>query len=144
MTIRKFEFKKSYEEIDIAGGIYKIYLDDESIKKMYTAFENFNEKAEKLDAVDVSKLDAKGHIEHFEKQKELFKECINLILKDEKAFDVLYINAGKSISNMVGLLNYLGDIIGEKYIAMKNRDRQAHAQKYAPRLVSNKKKGKRK
>jgi len=123
--MRKFTFDKSYEEIDLEGKIYKIDMSDEAIKKYQLAMHKYHVEAQKLEKVDVSKLDFEEQKKTFIQALELQKKFIETIL-GKGSFDELYEKSGKSSSNMVELVVFLGEIIGDKVKKLKEKQRNLY------------------
>lgn len=114
MTVaRKFDFNKSYEEIEIAGKTYQIEFNDEKMIQYNKSFDKFYKESKRLSAIDASKLDP-------EKQEELFREMQGLTksiveeLLGKDTYDPLYETAGNSLINIIEMVEYLSEIVGEK------------------------------
>ena len=123
--MKKFEFKRPVEEIEIAGDIYTIDLSDVSIQTKQKRFETFQEEARKIPRDDT---------EYFDKALKLVEDTIDTIFHPG-AFKVIYEKSGKSLYNMTDLVEYLADVINEKAkkqhdervnIYLKKRDRKNH------------------
>ena len=123
--MRKFTFDKSYEEIDLEGKIYKIDMSDEAIKNYQLAMHKYHKEAQKLEKVDVSKLDFEEQKKTFNQALELQKKFIETIL-GKGTFDELYEKSGESSSNMVELVVFLGEIIGDKVKKLKEKQRNLY------------------
>jgi hypothetical protein len=113
MTMRKFEFKKSYEEVEVAGKTYQIDFSDEKLKTYRKEFKAFKTDYEKLLAMDESKMSEDEALDHFEQIQDLVKRMIESIL-GKGTYDSLYEAAGKSIMNMFDFIKYLGEMVAEK------------------------------
>jgi hypothetical protein len=102
--IKQFDFESPIQQLKIAGDMYEIDFSDDSILKKQQRFETFYQEAEKID---------KEAEDYIEKTKELIKDTVDTIL-EKGAFDILYIKSGKSIMNILNLVEFLADIINEK------------------------------
>ena len=118
--MRKFTFDKSYEEIDLEGKIYKIDMSDEAIKNYQLAMHKYHKEAQKLEKVDVSKLDFEEQKKTFNQALELQKKFIETIL-GKGTFDELYEKSGQSSSNMIDLVVFLGEVVGERVKKLKEK-----------------------
>lgn len=118
--MRKFTFDKSYEEIDLEGKIYKIDMSDEAIKNYQLAMHKYHKEAQKLEKVDVSKLDFEEQKKTFNQALELQKNFIETIL-GKGTFDELYEKSGQSSSNMIDLVVFLGEVVGERVQKLKEK-----------------------
>jgi hypothetical protein len=113
MTIRKFEFKKTYEEVEVAGKNYQLDFSDDKLKMYRNEFKTFKTDYEKLLAMDESKMSEDEALDHFEQIQELVKRMIETIL-GKGTYDSLYEASGRSIMNMFDFIKYLGEMVAEK------------------------------
>jgi hypothetical protein len=113
MTMRKFEFKKTYEEIDVAGKVYQIDFSDEKLREYRESFKSFKTDYEKLLAMDESKMSEEEALDHFEQIQELVKRMLETIL-GKGTYTPLYEASGRSIMNMFDFIKYLGEVVAEK------------------------------
>jgi hypothetical protein len=113
MTIKKFEFKKTYEEVEIAGKVYKVDLQDESVKKYQKQFNSFTEQSMQLQEAAKENMTVDEQAAFLDQSKELAMVTINTLL-GENAFDELYEASGKSLINVMDLINFLTEVIREK------------------------------
>lgn len=118
--MRKFTFDKSYEEIDLEGKIYKIDMSDKAIKEYQIAINKYHKEAQKLESVEISKLDFEEQKKVFIQALELQKKFIETIL-GEGTFDELYEKSGQSSSNMIDLVVFLGEVVGERVKKLKEK-----------------------
>lgn len=131
MTRKAFEFNKSYEELEIAGKEYRIDFDDDAILRFTKAFDKFYTETQKIDKVDVTKISAKEQEELLGDIQKLNKGIIEELL-GEGSYSVIYDAAGGSTSNVIDVIYYLSEVIGEwdeklrskraeKYLVKKKR-----------------------
>lgn len=109
--MRQFEFDKTYEELEIAGKTYRIYLNDEKILEHQEAFEKYQKKANELSKAktDTPTQSKKAYGD----MKKITKDMIEQLL-GEGTFDELYEKAGGSIFNLTDLIMEIGQkVIGE-------------------------------
>lgn len=123
--MRKFEFKKTYEEIEIAGKVYKIEFNDDKIWEYQGKFLSFEADAQEFLNVDETKLTKEEQWEHFEKGKQLARNVIDTLI-GEGSFDELYEKSGRSIANMYDLVWYLAGIVNERNARNKEEKRQQY------------------
>ncbi|EJQ89799.1 phage tail assembly chaperone [Bacillus cereus] len=103
-----FDFKQSYKEVTIAGEVFHVKFDDDSMLAYQLAFKEFENKlaeAQEL-STDIREASALELRAMKEKQVEITKEAIEMFL-GEGTFEGLYEKAGKSSMNMMGLINML-------------------------------------
>lgn len=115
MTQFKFEFEKTYKEIDVAGTVYQVDFNDESITKYQKAFKRFDKEIKVVtDSIsDYESATDEVIDEVSEKQKEVVKDIVETFL-GEGTFDSLYEKAGKSSTNLMGLVHYLNGLYVEE------------------------------
>ncbi|CAI8737654.1 hypothetical protein COM13_12395 [Bacillus pseudomycoides] len=108
----QFNFEKTYREIDVAGKIYKVNFDDESMLKYQEGFLSYEKKAKELqaEAVDIREASTEKLREMHSKQREVMKEAIELFLGAD-TFEDLYVKAGRSLMNLVALIDYLTKLV---------------------------------
>ncbi|TBX83972.1 hypothetical protein E0M29_28165 [Bacillus cereus] len=125
MTQFKFEFEKTYKEVDVAGKIYKIEFNDDAITKYQKELKTFEKDFKELAALikDYEKATDEEIDSVMEKQKEMTKHVVETFL-GEDTFEELYEKAGKSVTNLMGLVNYLSDLYVEE---AKGKTEQAQA-----------------
>ncbi len=124
--MRKFEFKKSYEEIEIAGDIYRLDMSDEKIKEYQKEFFSFYEKSKKIEKQDLSKLDE--HEQFYKEVRAIVESLLNTLL-GENSFSKLYEKSGKSLFNLIELVVYLADIVEEKSEHIRKKKREYYTKK---------------
>lgn len=114
MTTRKaFQFKKTYEEVEIAGETYQVDFSDESVNRYNKSFIEFYEETKRINAVDVSKLSVEKQSEMFGEMQELVKGVVNELL-GRGSYETLYDASGKSLMNMIEMIEYLSEVVGDK------------------------------
>lgn len=115
MTQFKFEFEKTYKEVDVAGKLYKIEFNDDAITKYQKELKTFDKDSKELAALitDYEKATDEEIDAVMSKQKEMTKHVVETFL-GEGTFDELYEKAGKSVTNLMGLVNYLSDLYVEE------------------------------
>lgn len=121
MTIKKFEFKNTQEEIEIAGEKYSIDFSDDAIIRYNKEFEQFYMKSQDIQSVDVSKLTGPEQANQFNEMRELTKGVTEELL-GEGTFEPLYEKSGKSLINMVEVLNFLAEHVSEKLSKLKEKE----------------------
>jgi len=117
MTVKKFEFKQTYQEIEVAGKVYKVYFDDNQMKKYRDLYNKFNAIVKKTEGVNVEDLTDEQQDEYETEQRNTIKEFVDNTL-GEDSFDELYEASGKSTYNMAELVYYIMQI-SEEYIGEK-------------------------
>jgi len=125
MTQFKFEFEKTYKEVDVAGKLYKIEFNDDAIAKYQKELKTFDKDSKELAALitDYEKATDEEIDAVMNKQKEMTKHVVETFL-GEGTFEELYEKAGKSVTNLMGLVNYLSDLYVEE---AKGKTEQAQA-----------------
>lgn len=125
MTQFKFEFERTYKEVEVAGRVYQVEFNDEALTKYQKELKKFDEESKELQSLipDYEKATDEEIDAVMNKQKELAKRAIETFFGKD-TFDELCKKAGKSVSNLTGLMNYLTDIYVEE---SKGKAEQAQA-----------------
>lgn len=111
----KFEFEKTYKEVEVAGKVYQVEFNDEAINKYQKSLKNFEKQTKEVQGLipDYEKATDEEFDNVMNKQKELVKHVVETFL-GENTFDELYEKAGKSISNLISLVDYLNNLYIEE------------------------------
>jgi len=121
----QFNFEKTYKEIDVSGDIYHVEFNDEALTRYQKAVKRFNqgikEAQSALEKVNIE-TDSDDEIQKVsDKQKDVVKDVVEVFL-GEGTFEGLYEKAGKSVMNLMSLVNYLIDIYSSE---MKSKTEDA-------------------
>lgn len=110
-----FEFKQSYKEVTIAGEVFQVKFDDESIMKYQMAFQDHMKKISEAQGMitDYEKATPDELVAMNAKQIELTQSTLELFL-GEGTFEGLYEKAGRSSMNMIDLINMLMQMVEEE------------------------------
>lgn len=123
--MRKFEFKKTFEEVEIAGKVYRIEFNDDKIREYQERLHSLRADAQELLNVDETKFTKEDRENHFEKEKQLICSVIDMLLGDG-SFDELYEKSGRSIINMYDLVEFLAEIVNERSAQNMEEKRQQY------------------
>lgn len=134
--MRKFEFKKTYEEIEIAGDVYKIDVSDQKLREYQIEFYEFYKESQRLGEIDTNKLSIEEQQKIFDETLEIVKKVVEKLL-GAGSFEKLYAASGGSVMNMIDLVNYLGEVFQEKL----NNAKQKKRVEYLKHKKRNNKKG---
>ncbi|MED2978192.1 hypothetical protein P4284_16010 [Bacillus swezeyi] len=118
MTIKKFEFKKTYEEFEAAGKTYRMYFDDEKLQEYRDLVFKYKEEF-KDENFDVTKMSKEEYDQKAAKQKATIQEMINTFL-GKGSYDELYEASGRSIHNMADLLYFLIEFVEHRTANTQN------------------------
>ncbi|MBP1971578.1 hypothetical protein J2Z83_003729 [Virgibacillus natechei] len=122
--MKKFEVKKSYEEVDIEGDIYRIDLSDNKLKEHILEGHNLKEKADEI--LNMPSGSSVEQIEQgLEEVKAVTKDATDNLL-GEGAFDVIYPKTGESVNVMADTLFQVIDYLNEK----REKDNESKKAKY--------------
>lgn len=122
--MREFTFNKSYEEIKINEKPYTIDFSDDAIMKYQSKFNEFFKKQQELQA----KLAESETEENVEEAKGVTKDIIETIL-GAGTFEPIYIESGKSLINMMDLVIFLSEILGDKMEKVRETNRKKYVKK---------------
>lgn len=130
MAKLNFTFEKPYDEVEINGKTYKLYYDDDSLKKYQDQAKKYNKSADKyLKSVqDFEKMT--------EKQKEDFEVEGMQMARDfvttfygKDSFDKMYEASGKSMINFMGLIDYTFSWLSSKTPDLDDKKKQYYTKK---------------
>jgi hypothetical protein len=110
---RKFEFKKAYEEVEIAGEKYKLSLKDDDRKKYSGQLEKFHEVVKEIESVDPKKIDFKKSQVYEEKMKEMALETLDVVF-GEGSGAKLYELSGEQTDELIPLVFLVAEILNER------------------------------
>ncbi len=113
MTRKAFEFKKSYEEVDLAGNVYRIEFTDEKVLQYNKSFDKFYRESKKLSKIDIKNSSVEEQHDLFYNMQKLVKKVTEQLL-GEGTYDTLYEASGNSLMNMIDMVEYLSEIVEEK------------------------------
>ena len=128
INIKKFEFNKSYKEVEIAGEVYKIEFNDEKLMEYQEEFLSYYRKAKDINELDGEELEKEDLVGAFEDAREITKEVLDVVL-GEGTFDVLYEKSGHSTLGMVDVVDFISDIVGEGMEDIRDRRKQDYIPK---------------
>lgn len=115
MTQFKFEFKKTYKEVDVAGKLFKVEFNDDALNKYQKSLQRFKDSTNELQnsITDYEKATDEEIDASTEKQKEITKDVVETFL-GEGTFEELYEIAGRAVANLLDLVHYLQGIYIEE------------------------------
>ncbi|HHX7185529.1 hypothetical protein PDJ82_25430 [Bacillus cereus group sp. TH43LC] len=115
MTQFKFDFEKTYKEVDVAGKLFKVEFNDDALNKYQKALKQFKRGTDELQSMipDFEAASDKEIDALTEKQKDLTKQVVETFL-GEGTFEDLYEIAGRAVANLLNLVHYLNDIYVEE------------------------------
>ena len=126
--MRKFNFGSTYEEIEMAGKVYRFKYDDESIIEYHKAFTEFYRDTQKLQEIDGSELEEKELLKVYADIRRVSKGILDSIL-GEGTYDELYEKSGKSTMAMVDAINFVSDVVGELLGDVKDQQKSEYTKK---------------
>ncbi|MFA2694782.1 hypothetical protein [Bacillus mycoides] len=114
-NVFQFNFEKTYKEIDVAGKLYRVAFDDDSMLQYQVSFKEYEVKVQEAQKLvpDVQEATVEQLKEMAEKQKELMKDAIEIFLGAD-TFEELYEKAGRSSMNLVGLIDYMTNLVQDE------------------------------
>lgn len=126
--MKKFNFNNIYEKVEMAGKVYEIRFDDESIIKYHETFTEFYRDTREIQSIDGSKLDDEGLEDLYKEIRSVSRKVLDAVL-GEGAYDDLYDKSGKSTMAMVDAITFLSDVVGEALGDIKERQRDRYVKK---------------
>ena len=124
--MKKFEFKKPFEEVEIAGKVYRIEFSDDKVREYQEGLHSLGTDIQEFLNVDKTKLTKEEREKYyFEEGKQLIRNVVDMLL-GEGSFDELYEKSGRSIINMYDLVWFLAEIIKERNKQNREEKRQQY------------------
>ncbi|MBB6446456.1 hypothetical protein [Bacillus benzoevorans] len=117
--MKQFTFDQSFQEVEIAGVIYKVDMSDDKVREYQKSFQKYYVESQQLSQTDVEKMSADEQLELYNKTLEAMKEVTEVIL-GEGTFAELYEKSGKSTRNYMKLLLFIADIFSDQFEDVKN------------------------
>lgn len=124
--MRKFEFNKSFEEIEVAGKQYKVSLKDEDRKKYQKQLKKFYDIVSKVKDTNEENIDFDEAIKLEDEVKVTTIETLNVTLGDGVG-ENLYDAADHQTEELFDIVWGIADIINER--------RQEKINKYTKKKV---------
>jgi hypothetical protein len=126
--MRKFEFGKAYEEIEINGKPYQIDFSDDKLKQYQDMFYKFYQEAQEIEQADIEKMTPEEQNALLEKQRQNMKTVTETML-GEGTFDELFELAGRSTWNYMKLIEFLAETIEQRFNEIKEERRKKYVKK---------------
>jgi hypothetical protein len=126
--MRKFEFGKAYEEIEINGKQYRVDFSDDKLTQYQDMFYKFYQEAQEIEQADIEKMTPEEQNVLLEKQRQNMKTVTETML-GEGTFDELFELAGRSTWNYMKLIEFLAETIEERFNEIKEERRKKYVKK---------------
>ncbi len=83
MTQFKFEFEKTYKEVEVAGKVYQVEFNDDAINKYQKSLKNFEKQTKEVQGLipDYEKATDEEFDNVMNKQKRISKACCGNFLR---------------------------------------------------------------
>ena len=126
--MRKFEFGKAHEEIEINGKQYCVDFSDDKLKQYQDMFYKFYQEAQGIEQADIEKVTPEEQNALLEKQRQNMKTVTETML-GEGTFDELFELAGRSTWNYMKLIEFLAETIEQRFNEIKEERRKKYVKK---------------
>jgi hypothetical protein len=126
--MRKFEFGKAYEEIEINGKQYRVDFSDDKLKQYQDMFYKFYQEAQEIEQADIEKMTQEEQTALLDKQRQNMKTVTETML-GEGTFDELFELAGRSTWNYMRLIEFLAETIEQRFNEIKEERRKKYVKK---------------
>lgn len=123
--MKKFEFKKTYEEVEIAGKVFRIDLNDDKVFEYQESFNKYGKEMQEDSGANIESFGKEEQKEFFDKQLQRIKEVIEIMLGKD-SFEHIYEASGRSIINLAELVTYLSNLIGEKTVNIRDEKKKKY------------------
>lgn len=130
MAKLNFQFEQPYDEIDINGEIYKLYYDDDSLKKYQKLATDYRkdatEYAKKQD--EIEKM-SNEEIDKLEKEGVEFMRRFTDGFFGDGAFEPIYEASGRSMINFIPLVEYTLEWLNAKMPDAEQKKKEYYLKK---------------
>lgn len=126
--MKKFEFGKAYEEIEINGKRYRVDFSDDKLKQYQDMFYKFYQEAQEIEQADIEKMTQEEQTALLDKQRQNMKTVTETML-GEGTFGELFELAGRSTWNYMRLIEFLAETIEERFNEIKEERRKKYVKK---------------
>ncbi|NNV07124.1 hypothetical protein ETC03_12105 [Geobacillus sp. MMMUD3] len=126
--MRKFEFSKAYEEVEINGKVYRIDFSDDVLGEYQKKIKQYYDESKELTEQDIASMSDDQQAELLAKQRQNMKSLTEALL-GEGTFDELFEAAGRSTVVYAELLEFLTELFAEKAEKMKEDRRKKYVKK---------------
>jgi len=126
--MKKFEFGKAYEEIEINGKQYRVDFSDDKLKQYQDMFYKFYQEAQEIEQADIEKMTPEEQTALLDKQRQNMKTVTETML-GEGTFDELFELAGRSTWNYMKLIEFLAETIEQRFNEIKEERRKKYVKK---------------
>ncbi|WP_026584199.1 hypothetical protein [Bacillus sp. J33] len=118
----KINVQKAYEEVDIAGKVYVMDLNDHKLQEYTKAFKEFRKESLNLSEKDFADMTEDEQTSAERKNLELMEKVADLLL-GKGSFQKVYRDTGKSLMIMADILLQLMDVVNGKLETFKKREK---------------------
>lgn len=126
--MKKFEFGKAYEEIEINGKQYRVDFSDDKLKQYQDMFYKFYQEAQEIEQADIEKMTPEEQTALLDKQRQNMKTVTETML-GEGTFNELFELAGRSTWNYMKLIEFLAETIEQRFNEIKEERRKKYVKK---------------
>lgn len=113
MAVFKIDLEVPKQEFEIGGKVFDVYYDDESLKKREQLYPKMKKNYEKFKGMGFTKLTEEEISQAEEAANEAMKELIEAYFGAEN-FDFIYQAGGKSVYNMIKVVDIVNSKLDEK------------------------------
>ncbi|MFD5849704.1 hypothetical protein ACFWGC_05865 [Cytobacillus pseudoceanisediminis] len=118
----KIDVQKTYEEVEIADKVYRMYLNDESLREYDKVFKRFRKESAKMKDRDYSDMTEKEQKAAEKENYEIMFTVVEVLL-GEGSFEKVYADTGKSLIVMADIILQLMEVVGKRMQTFKKREK---------------------
>ncbi|EGL83736.1 Phage protein gp14 [Caldalkalibacillus thermarum TA2.A1] len=124
----KIDLEQPYDEFEIGGKVYKVYYDDDSLRKYEKQCHKFADEAEAKPEKEISQMSEEEKKKLEEKQRGLLKETIETFF-GENTYEEIYEAAGRSLVNMTKVVMALSEWLDSKMNVAQQKRREHYTKR---------------
>lgn len=118
----KIDVQKTYEEVEIIDSVYRLELNDESMKKYDKLFLKFRKESLKMSERDYSKMTEKER-KAAEKENHTMMFEVTEALLGEGSFEKIYSETGRSLFIMADIIMQLMQVVDKRLSIFKEKEK---------------------
>ncbi|MFZ4452088.1 hypothetical protein [Salibacterium aidingense] len=128
MAVIKIDLDQPFDEFEIGGKVYKVYYDDESMKKYQSAMSGLQRSSQKVAGMDLSAMNPEEQSAFEKEQQQEMRGFIETFF-GEGTFDDIYKASGESVINLGKIASVLIEWINNKVGDLKQQKKDYYTKK---------------
>ncbi|PJZ00384.1 hypothetical protein CPT06_11205 [Bacillus vallismortis] len=128
MSVIKINIDKPIQEFDIGGNIYEMPYDDESLQRYMSQMRKFHKRSVEFSKKPFEDMTEKEQTELEAAGREESKQALELFF-GEGSYESIYEACGKSVFNLLNVIEAIGEFVQSKTNAMKQEKKNSYTKR---------------